>query len=439
MRSLEEWLEYQTRLHPQAIDLGLDRLREVLKRLEWRGPAVPVITVAGTNGKGSVCAYCASILTAAGHRVGTFTSPHLRDYRERIRIHDRLVRADELVAAFERIERARAEIGLTFFEFNALAAFLIFEAARLDAWVLEIGMGGRLDAVNVLDPDAAVVVSVGLDHQEYLGTTLEAIAREKAGIFRPGRPAILGSRDMPAAVADTARAVGAPLKRLGQEFGGRRDGGRWSYRGPRRGLDDLPAPALLGDTQFDNAATAIAALEEIERLPVPREAIAHGLEQARLVARFQVIRDAAGPTWILDVAHNPAAARVLAGNLSSLPRAGRTLAVCGILADKDAAGVAAELVRSFDEWWCVATDSERGRSGEDLARTVADVVAAPVHAAPGVESGCMAALAAAARDDRIVVFGSFHTVGPGMTWLESRGLLPPDAVPEYTATPRPLT
>ncbi|HEX4242901.1 MAG TPA: bifunctional tetrahydrofolate synthase/dihydrofolate synthase [Steroidobacteraceae bacterium] len=439
MRSLEEWLEYQTRLHPQAIDLGLDRLREVLKRLEWRGPAVPVITVAGTNGKGSVCAYCASILTAAGHRVGTFTSPHLRDYRERIRIHDRLVRAEELVAAFERIERARAEIGLTFFEFNALAAFLIFEAARLDAWVLEIGMGGRLDAVNVLDPDAAVVVSVGLDHQEYLGTTLAAIAREKAGIFRPGRPAILGSRDMPAAVADTARAVGAPLKRLGQEFAGRRDGGRWSYRGPRRELDDLPPPALLGDTQLDNAATAIAALEEIERLPVPREAVARGLEQARLVARFQVIRDAAGPAWILDVAHNPAAARVLASNLSSLPRTGRTLAVCGILADKDAAGVAAELERSFDEWWCVATDSERGRSGEDLARTVAAVVAAPVRAAPGIESGCMAALAAAARDDRIVVFGSFHTVGPAMTWLESRGLLPPDAVPEYTATPRPLT
>ncbi|HEX3847117.1 MAG TPA: bifunctional tetrahydrofolate synthase/dihydrofolate synthase [Steroidobacteraceae bacterium] len=435
MRSLEEWLAYQTRLHSQAIDLGLDRLREVLRRLEWRGSRVPVITVAGTNGKGSVCAYCASILTAAGHRVGTFTSPHLRDYRERIRIHDRLVSADELVAAFERIERARAEIGLTFFEFNALAAFLVFEAAALDAWVLEIGMGGRLDAVNVIDPDAAVVVSVGLDHQEYLGTTLEDIAREKAGIFRPGKAAILGSREMPAAVAERARSIGARLERLGHEFSYRRGAGRWSYRGTRRELDDLPAPALRGETQFDNAATALAALEEIASLPISRAAVAHGLEQVRLVARFQLVRDESGPSWILDVAHNPAAARVLASNLAALPHAGRTLAVCGILADKDAAGVAEELARSFDAWWCAGIDGERGRSGEDLARTVAGVVAVPVNAAPGIEAGCLAALAAAARVDRIVVFGSFHTVGPALSWLESRGLLPPGAVPEYTATP----
>ncbi len=187
-RSLEQWLAYQAQLHPQAIDLGLDRLREVLRRLHWRQPDVPVITVAGTNGKGSVSAYCAAIMGAAGYRVGTFTSPHLRDYRERIRIHNRLVAPEELVSAFERIEAARGEVGLTFFEFNALAALLVFEAAGLDAWVLEIGMGGRLDAVNVVDPDAAVVVSIGFDHQEYLGTTLEAIAREK-GRDLPPRPA----------------------------------------------------------------------------------------------------------------------------------------------------------------------------------------------------------------------------------------------------------
>jgi len=188
-------------LHPQAIDLGLTRLRAVLERLEWRQPSVPVITVAGTNGKGSVAAYCAQVLAAAGHRVGTFTSPHLRDYRERIRVHDRLVTTDELLRAFERIETARVGVGsdaisLTFFEYNALAAFLIFDAARLDAWVLEVGLGGRLDAVNVVDATVAVVVSIGLDHQEFLGETRDAIAREKAGILKPGVPAIF-SRQRP--------------------------------------------------------------------------------------------------------------------------------------------------------------------------------------------------------------------------------------------------
>src|ERR1700736_2655403 len=224
MRSLEQWLAYQTQVHPQAIDLGLDRLRVVLDRLGWQQPKVPVITIAGTNGKGSVSGDCAAIMAAAGYRVGTFTSPHLRDYCERIRVHDRLVEAAELVSAFERIETARGEVGVTFFEFNTIAALLVFEAAQLDAWVLEIAMGGRLVAVNVVDPDVAVVVSVGFDHQEYLGTTIEAIAREKAGIFRQGRPAVLGSREMPGVVEDIARAIGAPLKRLGTEYTCAREG-----------------------------------------------------------------------------------------------------------------------------------------------------------------------------------------------------------------------
>src|ERR1700689_4514686 len=206
MRSLEQWLAYQAQVHPQAIDMSLERLRVVLDRLKWRQPAAPVIPIAGTNGKGSVSAYCASILSAAGYRVGTFTSPHLRDYRERIRVHDANVSADALCRAFERIEDARngtlgaiaAEpISLTFFEYNALAALLIFEDAKLDAWVLEVCMGGRLDAVNVVDPTVAGVVSIGLDHQEFLGATLDAIAREKAGIFRAAVPAVLGSRHMP--------------------------------------------------------------------------------------------------------------------------------------------------------------------------------------------------------------------------------------------------
>src|SRR6202044_2620297 len=259
---LEQVFASQSEVHPRAIDLSLDRLRQVQDRLGWRQPTLPVITVAGTNGKGSVSGYCASIMKAAGYRVGTFTSPHLRDYRERIRIHDALVGTEELVSAFERIEAARGEVALTFFEFNTLAALLVFEAARLDAWVLEIGMGGRLDAVNVVDPDVAVVVSIGLDHQEYLGSTLEAIAREKAGIFRRGAPAVLGSYRLPAPPESSAQAVGAVLKRLGHEYDFVRVKDRWRYLGPRWSIAHLPPPALLGETQFANAAAAIAALEE---------------------------------------------------------------------------------------------------------------------------------------------------------------------------------
>ncbi len=470
MRSLSEWLAHQERVHPQSIDLGLGRLARVLERLHWDQPAVPVITVAGTNGKGSVAAYCSAILGAAGLRVGTFTSPHLRDYRERIRVGDCRASAQTLSWAFERIESACAgagagaavpadggaggaggagradaaagagqsgapdgNISLTFFEYNALAAMLIFEAAQLDAWVLEIGMGGRLDAVNIVEPTVAVVVSLGLDHQEYLGSTLEAIAREKAGIFRRGVPAVLGSRDMPAVLESIALELGAPLKRLGREYDYAAHAGRWRYRGTRWDLAQLPPPALEGETQYRNAATALAALEELSpAIAVPPEAIARGLSTVRLVARFQVI-ETAGPTFILDVAHNPDAAAVLAENLRATPSRGRTLAVCGILGDKDAAGVAAALAGCVDEWWLASTEGARGTSAVQLAaRMSAAIGTAPIHTVDGVAAACAAATAAAQAADRIVIFGSFHTVGPAMDWLEFRGALPPESPREYT-------
>src|SRR6204780_3276533 len=405
MRSLEQWLAYQAQVHPQAIDMSLERLRVVLDRLEWRQPTVPVITIAGTNGKGSVSAYCASILSAAGFKVGAFTSPHLRDYRERIRVHDRLAHAEELVAAFEKIEAARGAVGLTFFEFNALAALLIFEAATLDAWVLEIGMGGRLDAVNVVDPDVAVVTSIGLDHQEYLGDTLEAIAREKAGIFRAGKTAVIGGREPSLTLETVARGLNSPLKRLAIEYNYVLDGAGWRYRGTHWDLPHLPAPALKGDIQFTNAATALAALEEISaRLPIPAAAIARGLTDVRLVGRFQLISPGEGsPGWVLDVAHNPDAARMLARNLNADPILGRTLAVCGILADKDAAGIVSMLDRCIDSWWCASVDGTRGRGGEALADVVREEVQTPVIAADSVASACAAALSAAGPQDRIVV------------------------------------
>ncbi len=426
--TLEQWLAYQTQVYPRAIDLGLDRLNRVLANLEFRRPELPVVTVGGTNGKGSVVATTAAILTAAGYRVGVFTSPHLRDYRERIRLGDRLVDGDALVAVFERIERARGDVGLTFFEYNTLAALLTFDAARLDAWVLEVGMGGRLDAVNVIDPDVAVVVSVGLDHQEYLGDTLEAIGREKAGIFRAGRAAVLGSRAMPPVVAETARAVGARPKRLGEEFEFQRDGGRWRYTGPRWDFADLPSPNLRGVIQVGNAATAMAALEELAPpLAIPRAAVEQGLRTVSVAGRFEVRapRGAQGPCWILDVAHNPDAARVLADNLRSTPIAGRTIGLCGVLADKDAAGVLAALAGCIDAWWFVSTEGERGRSAAALAALAARAdlrPAAPVATADSIGAACDAACDAAGPVDRVVVFGSFHVVGPAIDWLERRDI-----------------
>jgi dihydrofolate synthase/folylpolyglutamate synthase len=422
MRSLDQWLAYQAQLHPRAIDLGLERLRVVLARMEFKQPDVPVITVAGTNGKGSVTAYCTSILRAAGYRVGTFTSPHLRDYRERIRLHERLISEAELVAAFERIEAARGEVGLTYFEFNTLAALLTFAANPLDAWVLEIGMGGRLDAVNVLEPDVAVVVSIGLDHQEYLGDTLEAIACEKAGVFRKDRAAVIGGRAPEPVLEREARALGARLKRVGIEFNYLNEGAGWRYRGSHWSLPLLPAPALLGETQFGNAAVALAALEELaSRLPIRAEAVAHGLTSVQLGGRFQVLRAvAAEPSFVFDVAHNPAAADVLAQNLRGSAPEGRTLAVTGILADKDAKAIVAPLADCMNEWFCASLEGARGQSAAALARVVRAEVTVPVGEFASVEAACDAAIKSAGARDRVVVFGSFHTVGPALDWYEAR-------------------
>jgi dihydrofolate synthase/folylpolyglutamate synthase len=285
----------------------------------------------------------------------------------------------------------------------------------------------------------AVVVSIGLDHQAFLGNTLAEIAREKAGIFRGGRAAVLGSRDPVPVLAEIAEAVGAPVKRLGVEFDYRRgDGGGWDFKGRRWNLPALPQPALAGNTQFSNAAAALAALEELEpALRIPAAAVVRGLAAARLVGRFQVISAVAGgPQWILDVAHNPDSARVLGENLRGSSVAGKTLAVCGILADKDAPAIAAQIRDCFDAWWLVSTDGARGSSAVELAARIDGAVQGPLYTAHDVADACAAAAAAAVDGDRIVVFGSFHIVGPAFDWLEAKGFLPPGALPEYTGTPR---
>lgn len=423
MRSLADWLRWQETLHPSAIDLGLDRMRRTLQRLGWQQPKCPVITVAGTNGKGSTVALTSRILRAGGYRVGTFTSPHLIRYNERIVIDGREVSDASLIAAFERIDAARGEDTLTFFEFNTLAALLVFDTAGVDAIVLEVGLGGRLDSVNAVDADVAVVTSIALDHTDWLGPDVESIGREKAGIFRAGRPAIYGSREMPASIAAVAQQVGTPLYRLGAEFDWRSDGERWSWRGRTSHYDDLPRPALHGELQFDNASSVLAALECLSsRLPIAREAVEQGLRTVTLPGRFQVIRRSqpAAVDWILDVAHNPAAAQALAGQLASRPAEGRTLAVCGILGDKDIDSIASILRHSFDAWVVIGLPSARAVPVDALAERLAKLGANIATTAMDVAAGCEAAQSLAGAGDRIVVFGSFLTVGPALEWLQAR-------------------
>jgi dihydrofolate synthase / folylpolyglutamate synthase len=423
-RRLADWLAWQETLHPNPIDLGLERLQRTLDRLQWQRPSCPVITVGGTNGKGSSVALTARILTEAGYRVGTFTSPHLVRYNERIAIAEQEVTDDALVAAFERIDAARGTDTLTFFEFNAAAALLILADSRLDAIVLEVGLGGRLDAVNAVDADVALVTSIDLDHCDWLGHDREVIGREKAGIFRSGRPAIFGSRAMPESIRESAAQVGADLQQLGHDFDWTRAGARWTWRGRDGVQTDLPPPAMHGEVQYDNASAVLAVLHALRsRLPVERGAIERALQTVQLPGRFQVIsrEEPRVLEWILDVAHNPAAARALAAQLAARPSSGRTIAVCGVLGDKDVEGIAGELHSSFDSWVIVGLSGARALTAEALAARVQRIGANVVAVAADVVSGCRTAAATVAPGDRIVVFGSFLTVGPALAWLESRG------------------
>jgi dihydrofolate synthase / folylpolyglutamate synthase len=412
--TVEAWLAWQQVAHPVAIDPGLGRVGEVWRRMALR-PAPTVLTVGGTNGKGSVAATIDAVLTAAGYETGLFTSPHLVRYTERIRLHGREIAAPALLDAFDEIDRARGEVSLTFFEWNALAAFAAFARARVDVAVLEVGMGGRLDAVNLLDADVAAVVSVGVDHSEWLGHTREAIGAEKAGIFRSGRPAIFGARDMPKSVEARARAIGARLRRIGVDFDfvERADG--WDYVGFGSRRRELPPPSLAGKRQLGNAAVALAVLEAAEpAVLVPDEAARRGLAAVQLPGRFQVI--AGEPEWILDVAHNAEAAVALAASLAAL-RGKRTTAVCGILGDKDIAAVVAAVAGLVDRWIAVGLAGERAIGAAELARRIADAGGRNVGIAASVGAGMEQARRECGSGGRVLVFGSFLTVGPALTWL----------------------
>ena len=408
-KTLPEWLAWQETLHPKLIDLGLHRVAHVLKALELDKPGYPILTIGGTNGKGSSVAFAESMLRAAGHKVGAYISPHILRYNERVRVDGVEASDQEFCAAFARIDAVRGDLEVTYFEFGTLAAIDIFAQRGVSVAVLEVGLGGRLDAVNALDPDAALVASIGLDHQEWLGDTRESIGREKAGIFRSGRPAVCGDRQPPASLLDYATSIGAELQVLGRDFEHSRQGETWSWRGPQGRFESLPAPALPGNIQYDNAATVIAALQASPRLRVPEAAIRQGLTAARIEARFQRV---AGPVeTVFDVSHNPAAAAVLADNLRSFPVTGRTFGIMGMFRDKAVEEVATALAPCLDRWYLAGLEGPRGQDAAALAGRVRRRVAqAELREFPTVAAAYAAASADARPGDRLVVFGSFQTV-----------------------------
>jgi dihydrofolate synthase/folylpolyglutamate synthase len=414
--TLATWLAHCERLHPVTIDLTLDRVRRVRERLGL-DLRVPVFTVAGTNGKGSTCAMLEAILLQAGYRVAVYTSPHLIDFEERLRLNGAAVQADRLLPHFEAVEAARGGVQLTYFEFTTLALLRCVAGETLDAVILEVGLGGRLDAVNAFDTDCAVVTSIGIDHVAYLGPDRESIGREKAGIMRAGKPAIVGDPAPPASLAAHAQAIGADLWQFGSDFDYVGDRQQWNWRGRERRLPALAYPALRGANQLINASGVLAALEAMHtRLPVPAQAVRNGLALVRLPGRFQIVPGQ--PALVLDVGHNPHAATALAINLDQMGFYPRTHAVFGLMADKDLAGVVTPLLPVVDSWHCTDLPIARAARAEVLAEAVRaaqarrDPAVVPQVACYGdPDSALQAVRALADPADRILVFGSHHTVG----------------------------
>jgi dihydrofolate synthase/folylpolyglutamate synthase len=415
--TLDEWLHYIDRVHPHAIAMGLERVTKVKDALRL-DPRFAIITVGGTNGKGSVCAMLEAILDHAGYRVGCYTSPHLLRYNERVRIARREADDDALVRAFSAVEQARAAlpepVTLTYFEFGTLAAMWLFVEAKIDVAILEVGLGGRLDAVNAFDADCAVVTSIALDHMDYLGDTREKIGYEKAGIFRAGRPAICGDSGPPESLRRHAREVGAKLQVRGADFDYAAGPAQWRYRGVGRSKPSLPHPVLRGAHQLANASICIAALDAMhDRLPVSMNDIRAGLLDAETPGRFQVLPGR--PAIILDVAHNPAAVTALASTLDTMKCAGRTYAVFAMLRDKDIAGVIASIAAHVDRWFVAGIDSPRGASADHLVNILCDSkVRGTITSCANIGDAYAEACDSASQNDRILVFGSFYTVAAAM-------------------------
>ncbi len=409
-KTLDDWLAWQTTLHAREIELGLDRISRVASRLELLNCPFQVITVAGTNGKGSAVAMLSTILHHAGYKVGTYTSPHIIHYNERIRIGLRCVNDEQLCVSFEKINQAREDISLSFFEFATLTALDIFHNNNVDVAVLEVGLGGRLDATNIIDNDLAFVTSIGLDHTEWLGDTRELIGYEKAGIFRDNKPAICGDIEPPSSIQESADKAGAKLYQINQDFHYQVAKSSWSFVTQDYELHGLPLPNLSGAVQIRNAASVMMGLHCIkDKLPFHRDAIETGLREVTLEGRFQrIVKDC---EIILDVAHNYDSAKILSENLSALPKPEKTIAVFAVLNDKDVDGIVSLLHGHIDEWYIAHVNSPRRMQVDEVEQSLMKQNSnTHVVKFDSVESAYSQAQMNASEGDRILVFGSIFTV-----------------------------
>ena len=417
--NLAAWLDYIEALHPKSIAMGLDRVNVVKQRLNLN-PQFPIVIVAGTNGKGSTCAMLEHIYHAAGYSVGSYSSPHLLRYNERVRLNSQEVSDEDLVKAFVAVEQARQDTELTYFEYGTLAAVWHLMQKQVDVAILEVGLGGRLDAVNVFEPDSTIVTSIDLDHMEFLGDTRECIGAEKAGVFRANIPAICGDENPPNSLIEYANRIGAPLKLIGRDFKVEADKESWTYRADQFSIEHMPMPALIGDFQLNNAACVLTTIQSLQHLlPVQVDAIEKGLKTVKLAGRFQSWSN--NPDIILDVAHNPHAAKSLAINLKQSRHQGKTIAVFAMLADKDITGVIQALSSEIDAWYVSTIDNIRGAAASSLSKMILDTLpSAEVKIFNQVVDAFHQACIDANENDRIITLGSFFTVAEVMQDLQTK-------------------
>jgi len=419
--TLDAWLEWQVTLNPSEINLGLERIAVVLDRLEWRQRfKCPLVMVAGTNGKGSVVAMMESIALADGYSVACYTSPHIKKYNERIRIDGVCISDEALCDAFERVDQARGDVQLTYFEFGTLAAIDLFHRSELDIVIMEVGLGGRLDAVNIMQPDVSVITTVDIDHTDWLGEDREAIGYEKAGIFRSDVPVVCGDKNPPRSLLDYADKLQTSCLINGTDFSTQTKEQTWNLQSKRLEVDGLPLPSLIGDFQISNAAVAIMALHQIStQIPISELSMRRGLSQIQLNGRYQTIHRR--PDVIVDVAHNVQAAESLAHQLELTKESNHfTYAVTAMLADKEVEAVIRKIAPHVDFWYCAGLGSEqRGMSSKRIASILERVVSGvKLHSVKTVSEACDLVFKAAKKDSRIIIFGSFVTVSEAMSYFE---------------------